>query len=451
MRRIYNYLVGCLVLVMLLTYVGNMVTFAEELTVKEATQIALKENPTLKNHQRELKKSEIYLKKYQDVFSPQIKVIGDTGWSYLMKGDTGDFILHINPLVYWQLTPETELNILLNKSNSVLLPDNNQLRIKHRIFGGERAWETGLSKKHLALLVAEVDLREEQLSVIYQVVNSYYEINKSRQMIELQKEALRRSEDHLSEVTAFFQAGQVSKLELLNAEVQVNQDKSALEKVKNALLLKKMRFGLLLGVELREDQTLVSEMQLAPLVLTKEEAIKKAEAYSLKLRLFQEQLNLLQEEYQQLLASKDPEVSLKGNYNWEDKIDEGVMIIALEASYNLTADHQLPYDLEYNLVEQEKVLAQIQSEKDRLRVEVTAKYTLISEHIAEIAIQEELIKKFTDNLEISKVRYQSGLTNSGEVLDSQISLFKVEKAYYERRVDYQLTVVELLLILGEQL
>lgn len=450
MKRICSYLVVCLGFLILLTYSGNMVAFAEKLTVKEATEIALRENPTLKNYQRELQKSEIALKKYQDIFYPQIKVTGDTGWSYLLENDTGDFHLQVKPSVHWQLTPETKVNILLSKSVDSSIPAKNDLTIVHRVFGGERLWETGLSGEQFSVLSSEVELQKKQISIIYQVVKDYYDIIKTMKVIELQKEALRRSEDHLAEVTAFYEAGQVSKLDLLNAEVQINQDKSALDKVENALFIKKMQFEMLLGVDLRKDQSFVSEIELTPLMLTKEEAIKRAEANSLELRLLGEQLDLLKEKHQQLLSSKDPQVSVKGNYNWEDKIDQGATIIALEVSYHLTADQQIKYDLQQNLLEQEKIVAQMQMEKDRLRMDVTTKYSLLAEHSADIQLQKDLIKKYSDNLEISKVRYQSGLTNGGEVLDSQISLFKVEKTYYERRVDYQLNVVELLLLLGEQ-
>lgn len=460
MNRLKKKLFMWLTLIVLLT-VWTTAVFAKEITVEETIQICLEENSTLKNLHLDLEKSGIHLEGYKDVFRPQLQLKGNTGYNYDFSKQEGMLNVNVRPSVNWLLTPDTNLNISL-KGLSLYRPEDavnpqlmqgniNSLSLSHLVYGGDEKWESGLRSQKLAYLSAEIQLQEQKSAIIYQVIKNYYEVVKCVKLIDLQKEALNRTEDHLEKVTAFYEAGQVSKLELLNAQVQVNQDLSALKSAENALVLAKMQLNLLLGNKLPEESTFVSKIEMRLFPYTLDEVMVKAEENSLKLVLLNQQLEVQKEEYQRLLKLKAPDVYLKGNYDWDDKMNDGDFLVAVEATYEPFSGQENQYDLDSNLLEQAKLQEMIENEKNSLRTVVQSKFLNLAAITDDLQVQESLMKKYIENLEIAKFRYESGLTNDSEVLDYQVNLLQVEKTYYGGMVDYQLNVVELLQLLGDQL
>ena len=440
-----------LIMVCLLGQLGKVRAEGEPLTIREAIDIAIENNLTLRGLGRNTDFEENSLENYENNFKPQFVLNGETGYTYNSSLEQGDMIYSLKPAVEWRLNPKTNLNLSIASLNS---PDHlyskyNSLALNRIIYGDKEEWEMGHKSKELALLSAKINLKEKERQIRYQVMERYFGVIKNIKLIDLRKEALKRSQEHLKKAEVFYKSGQIAKVDLLNAQIQVDKDRNSLKQAHNNLQMTKMRLNQLLGVDLSKEYSFNSSLKVRPVTKKEDKLIQLAYDNSLKLDLYSRRLEIKTEEYQRIDKTNDPLIRVAGEYNWEDKFEDGNVSLMVKLKYAPTSKSKIENNLDNNILEQANLKDDIKAEKLGLKLEVKEKYMQLNALVKELEVQKQIITRIEENLEAAQAQYRTGLTNGDDILDLQVELFGSKKDYYDKMVNYYLVHNKLGLLIGE--
>jgi len=196
------------------------------ITLKEAIQIALSENPTIK-----VADQEIQLKK------------------------------EANREVIWGLLPEVSLvgsfNHTIEKQSFAIMGEVMRVGTKNNASGGLSAalpvfapalyQSMKLTKTDVKLAVEKA--RASRLDMINQVTKAFYQLLLAQDSYEVLQKSYKQSEDNYNIVKAKFEQGSVSEYDKISADVQMRSLKPSVVSAGNGVNLAVLQLKVLLGLE----------------------------------------------------------------------------------------------------------------------------------------------------------------------------------------------------------
>lgn len=214
-----------------LVLLAMMVTGAKaqdtlRVTLKDAIQIALSENPTIK-----VADQEIQLKK------------------------------EANREVVWNLIPEVSLvgsfNHTIEKQSFAIMGQVMRVGTMNNASGGITAslpvfapalyQSMKLTKKDVELAMEKA--RSSRLDMVNQVTKAFYQLLLAQDSYEVLKKSYKQSEDNFNVVDAKYQQGKVSEYDKISAEVQMRSLKPTLVSAGNGVNLAMLQLKVLMGMD----------------------------------------------------------------------------------------------------------------------------------------------------------------------------------------------------------
>ena len=214
-----------------LVLLAMMVTGAKaqdtlRVTLQDAIQIALSENPTIK-----VADQEIQLKK------------------------------EANREVVWNLIPEVSLvgsfNHTIEKQSFAIMGQVMRVGTMNNASGGITAslpvfapalyQSMKLTKKDVELAMEKA--RSSRLDMVNQVTKAFYQLLLAQDSYEVLKKSYKQSEDNFNVVDAKYQQGKVSEYDKISAEVQMRSLKPTLVSAGNGVNLAMLQLKVLMGMD----------------------------------------------------------------------------------------------------------------------------------------------------------------------------------------------------------
>ena len=196
------------------------------ISLKEAIQIALSENPTIK-----VADQEIQLKK------------------------------EANREVIWGLLPEVSLvgnfNHTIEKQSFAIMGQVMRVGTMNNASGGVTASLPVFAPalyQSMKLTKADVELamekaRSSRLDMVNQVTKAFYQLLLAQDSYEVLQKSYKQSEDNFNVVNAKFQQGSVSEYDKISADVQMRSLKPSVVSAGNGVNLAMLQLKVLLGME----------------------------------------------------------------------------------------------------------------------------------------------------------------------------------------------------------
>lgn len=207
-------------------------SFAEELSLADAIEIALADNPQVAAAQAEVEFAEHGAKAAGSASWPTLALNGSYGsfsgdvlYGRFIPGVPGDGAMPVDPYDR-NATAAVELTQVLYAGGA--------------IDAAKRASDTESR-------MADEALREQRRELSYQVTRAYYEVLLAERRAEVATESIERSQAGLDLIEARFAEQEALKVELLGAEGQLAADKLALLEATNDLDLARRSLNRLLG------------------------------------------------------------------------------------------------------------------------------------------------------------------------------------------------------------
>jgi len=310
--------------------------------------------------------------------------------------------------------------------------------------------------------LSELQARETIENTLLQLFSVYFDVARLTENNNVLKQALEISQDRFKRAEYSFEYGQNTKLDILNAQVDVTNDSIALLNVEQQLINAKRDLNVVLNQKLEEEFQVDTTLTFIP-SLKLEEYLEQS--IDNNVALLQTERNLKINEYD-IKVSKSgylPTVGLTGSYGWN--LNQSAASAFFPGTNNTTYNLGLGASLSWNLFDggkttvavrnakityenQELVKQQVALEVER---DIQNAHTVYKNLLNIYKIQGQAVLTNENNFERSKEQFQLGRITSIEFRQAQINLLNAETNKNLAKYDAKLAELQLLQLTGQLL
>jgi outer membrane protein len=281
--------------------------------------------------------------------------------------------------------------------------------------------------------------------ILFGVARAYYDVLRSREQVRVARDTLKLTKDELKQAQARFRVGEVTKTDVLRAEVEVARAERTLITNQNILQLAFATLARVVGV--REPLRVEEPIPLVSRGEPYEQLVDKAYSQRQDLRAQASAVEVTRERKNQVLARYAPQV----NTQWQYPRLDSPTFANRDEFWVLTLNFQVPlFDggvRELDLQEQQENLIQSELQLERLKkdVGIEVKQTLLE--VATLEATLETLKKEVslaqENYKITSKQYAVGLATSLDVNTAVNTLNQVRTQVIDQTYAYQVALLAL--------
>jgi outer membrane protein TolC len=421
-------------------FLSTLQGFSQEiLTKKEALKITLENNFGVKvaNNNLEVAKNNTSI--YNTGFLPTASISSGANYS------------NSNQTITRQDNTSTSINGAVTKSY------NASLNLNYTIFDGfgrKYNYQQLKESYNLTELQAKATIENTYL----QLFTTYFQIAKLTKNKENLNEALSISKQRLLRAGYQYEYGQTTKLELLNAEVDVNNDSITLINANQQLSNAKRGLNIILGVEKAVNYVVETDVEFIKM-MNFDELQQKTIANNSTLK--QNEKNIAISEFNIKINKSNylPSLGLNTSYGWNKSENPATSFLAASSSNGLNAGLSLSWNLfdggsTKTRVANAKIALENQEillEQQKLTIDNSLKNTWenYQNQLFILKAQEKNVLTTQNNFDRSTERYKLGQVTSIEFRQSQINLINSKTAYNNAKFDAKLIELQLLQLSGD--
>ena len=411
------------------------------ITKSEAVQLALENNYGIKISNNNLKIAENNKGIMNTGFLPTLT--GNAGTTYNLDNTEAEF---------------SNGNIT-NLTGAESSRYNASLNLSYTLFDGlGRHYNYQQLKEQYNL--SELQARETIENTIFQLFTVYYNVAKLTENVTLLNQSLHISKDRLARVEYQFDYGQNTKLDILNAEVDVNNDSINLLNTKQVLTNAKRDLYVVLGKNGFPDFTVdtLVNFSLAQNKETLKDLVKKN-----NVTLQQIESNIAVSDFQ-LKSNRSgylPSIGLTGSYGWNKNNNNAASFLSTSTNTGLSGGLNLTWSLfdggrTRTLVQNAKIdLETQQLFKEQTELEIDRDFNNAWEDYQNklFVLQTQLknVQTNTNNFNRTEERYKLGQVTSIEFRQAQLNLINAIGDKNAAKYDAKLAELQLMQLSGQLL
>ena len=306
--------------------------------------------------------------------------------------------------------------------------------------------------------LTELQAKQTIENTYLQLFTAYFQIARLSENKDNLNEALSISKRRLLRAKYQFEYGQSNKLELLNAEVDVNNDSITLISARQQLSNAKRGLNVILGVEKNVNYEVDTEVFFNEIMNFEDLTQKTFENNS---TLKQNEINLAISEFNIKINKSNylPSVGLNTSYGWNKSQNPATSFLAGSTSNGLNAGLSLSWNIfdggsTKTRVANSKIALENQKillDQQKLTIQNTLKNTW-EEYQNQLFIlhaQEKNVVTNQNNFDRTTERYKLGQITSIEFRLAQINLINSKTAFNNARFDAKLIELQLLQLSGD--
>ncbi len=310
--------------------------------------------------------------------------------------------------------------------------------------------------------LSELQARETIENTLIQLFSVYYEVARRYENVEVLKQTLSLSKDRLKRVEYLFEYGQVNKLQVLNADVDVANDSINLIDEFQNLDNAKRDLQVVINSNEFQDFSVDTSLSFTPMLKIE----KFVEEYELNnVSMLQIEKNLEISAYDQKISRTGylPTIDLVGSYGWNRNVSPESPFFpgSIQTSDRLAAGISLNWNLfdsgqtavriqnaKINYENQELQKKQIQTEVNR---DIQNALNTYKTRLYIYKLQEQNVKTNIDNFSRTENQFDLGQINSVEFRQAQLNLQNAKTSYNLAKYDAKLAELQLLQLTGQLL
>ncbi len=413
-----------------------------DLTLEQAIEIALAENPTIRVADKEIELKKIADQEAWQALLPEVSATGSLSHTLMaaeMKFNMGGNV--------------TKVKMGRDNTNTVAAGATLNLPL----FAPAIYQNMKLTKEDIK--VAREQARGSRLDLVNQVTKAYYSTLLAQDAAKVMDESYKISKDSFDVVNAKFQQGKVSEYDKISAEVQMRSMHSSLVSAQTGLTLACLQLKVLMGVTENIGITINDKLENyeSTLALPKEETTllennSALRQFDLNKALLERTLKLQRTNFMPTLAFQ-----LTGQYqslyneNWQlwnyDYSPSASFALALT----------IPIFRASNWTGLRKTKLQL-AELDDQRIDTERKLNMAAESyrqnmastIAQVSSNNEAVRQAAKAVTISEKRYEVGRGTILELNQSQVALTQAKLTYDQSIYDYLTNRADLDYTLGKE-
>ena len=327
--------------------------------------------------------------------------------------------------------------------------------INQPIYDGGQ-WLNQIRSANNTLVISQLRARQQKINVILDVHQSFYELLKAQQLLDVSKKNLDLARQQISLVKTQFELGAVKKSDLLKAQVlEGNAQTDVLIRESNLLnaeLALRNSMGLVGSTTYFEISVTGRPLLPVPEV---EQSVLEMEEYSPTLLVYRSQIAGAELSRKILVGTRLPNVSTSISYGTTtDEFDNMTQLDDWSSSISLSLS--IPIFTGFNLSSRQQqaelnVLKQrydYLTQKHNLIVRLKNLINTLGNYQQLIPISEQVLASAEEDLNLVQERYKLGSTTILEVLDAQVSVSQARSSLVSTRYNARTQEAQLKAILG---
>ena len=310
--------------------------------------------------------------------------------------------------------------------------------------------------------LSELQARETIENTLIQLFSVYYEVARRYENVEVLRQTLNLSKDRLKRVEYLFDYGQVNKLQVLNAEVDVSNDSINLVNEQQTLDNAKRDLMVVINTDLSANFKVDTNVVFTPM-LKIERFVEDHKINNVS--LLQIEKNLEMSAYDEKISRSGylPTIDLVGSYGWNRNVSPESPFFpgSIQTSNQFSAG----ISLNWNLFDTGQTSVRIQNAKinyENREIQKKQIKTQVNRDIQNalnnyktrlyiFELQEQNVKTNQDNFKRSENQFQSGQITSVEFRQAQVNLQNAQTSLNLAKYDAKLSELQLLQLTGQLL
>ncbi|MBP0903154.1 TolC family protein [Mariniflexile gromovii] len=337
---------------------------------------------------------------------------------------------------------------------------NASINLNYTLFDGMgRSYNYKQLKERYQL--TELEARETIENTVFQLFTVYYTVAQLTENTVALDETLAITKDRLLRAQYQFDYGQSTKLAVLNAEVDINNDSISVINTKQQLVNVKRDLNVVLGDVLTEDFSVDTQIDFDAL-LNKEELFQKAKTRNTALLQIEKNIAISGLDIKSGKSAFLPTIGLVGSYGWNESTNNSPLAFTLQStnsgvsaglnlSWNLfdggstiTRVKNAKINLENQQLQKEQVLLAVERDFNNAWDDYQNKLNIYK-------LQEANIVTSQNNFDRTQEKFKIGQVNSIEFRQAQLNLLNAELSRNQAKYDAKLAELQLLQLSGELL
>ena len=281
-------------------------------------------------------------------------------------------------------------------------------------------------------------LRNQEQEVSLQVVESYFGILETQRNINAATEELQAVEEHRRVAQALYDAGSVTRNDLLQAEVRLANARQQLLARRNQLENQYLMLGFLTGIPAAEHPQLAEPTPpVQPHTVPDRSKATRQRPDLLALRKVVE---MSEQGVRESQSAFYPELfsRLSLDYLENNKLREQTIYGAtVGIKINLFDGFASTATRSKSVAAQSRATEQLRLAEEQAQLEIDTSANDLQVAFERIAVTKESIRQGEENLRINQNRYKERVGTATEVLDAQTLLTQTRTEHYRALYDYQ--------------
>jgi outer membrane protein len=423
-------------------FIGLGTCYAQQvLSPEDAVNYVLDNNYGIKIANKNLEVSENNTTIYNTGFLPT--VTGNAGATYNLDNNESEF--------------SDGNTTTLNGAESSRY--NASLDVNYTLFDGlGRKYNYKRLKEQYQL--SELQARETIENTIIELFSIYYNVAQLSENVTTFQQTLSISQDRLVRSEYQFEYGQNTKLEVLNAEVDINNDSINWINTNQQLSNTKRDLNFVMGNQLVDDFNVKTEINFL-LEINKADLLQKAKSRNVALLQADKSIQISELDIKTGKSSYLPTLGLVGSYGWSKNNNNAASFLAGSTNTGLSAGLNLSWNifdggstlttvknaeiaLENQELQKEQILLSLDRDFNNAWDDYQNKLTIFR-------VQENNIITAKNNFDRSQEKFKIGQVNSIEFRQAQLNLLNAELSRNQAKYQAKLSELQVLQLSGELL
>ena len=305
--------------------------------------------------------------------------------------------------------------------------------------------------------IGEVNLKSEVENNISKIISTYYDIVREQQVLEVLNQSIKISEERLKIAVDKKQLGSASKFDLLQAQVDLNEDKSSLLSEELKLKQAKILLNQLMGEKVTTDYNVADTIKINE-NLSIDDLKLLTDEHNSDLIIARQNKNISDSELNLARGNLFPKISLNAGYDFSKSTSEAGFVQSSKSFgyyYGATASINLFNGLstktaienaEISKQINELNLSQVQNTVD---AQLSNAYEKYKSSIKLVTLESENYKVAEENVSIGLERLKLGSTTPLEFRETQRQLINAKSRLVAAQFEAKNAETELLRISGQ--
>ncbi|MEO2005176.1 MAG: TolC family protein, partial [Candidatus Poribacteria bacterium] len=282
----------------------------------------------------------------------------------------------------------------------------------------------GYRQAQAGLRAAEHRLTSTRRDVALRAIQAFYGVIVSEQVVTVAERAHEQSASRLGIVQKRLDAGVVTRLDLLRAQVGLANANTQLIRARNGAELARRGFALAIGLHPSEDVSAAGELEYAPTEESLADLMAAALARRPELKELSEREIAAEHLARIAKAGNKPNVARSGTYTWNDtekqdpqrtwSVGAGISFPILDGFATRSRSRQAESA-------QRQVALNVESLRRGISLEVQQEYLSYHEATAVLEAQHEAVAQAEEALRIANLSFENGLITSVELADAELA------------------------------